>query len=161
MAGRRPTYPDRVTTSTAHSHPLAGAAYVQLTTFRRSGEPVRTPVWVAPAVDDGDHLVVITVDDTGKTKRLAHTPRVELRRCDVRGRVAPDAPTYTGEGRVVRGEDEVAAVRSAVVAKYGWPARFSLLVDPLARLLHISRAPRAGILLTVDTAPVSPGHAAG
>jgi len=71
VAGRRPTYPDRVTTSTAQSHPLAGAAYVQLTTFRRSGEPVRTPVWVAPAVDDGDHLVVITVDDTGKTKRLA------------------------------------------------------------------------------------------
>lgn len=150
-----------MTTIRQHPHPLAEAAYVQLTTFRRSGEPVPTPVWVAPAVDGSDHLVVVTVDDTGKTKRLAHTPRVELRRCDLRGRVEPDAPTYAGAGRVVRGDDDVAAVRSAVVAKYGWPARFSLLVDPVARLLRIRRRPRAGILLTVDAEPVSAGGVTG
>jgi len=48
-------------------------------------------------------------------------------------------------------------VRRAVVAKYGWPARFSLLVDPLARLFHIRRTPRVGVILTVDTEPVSAG----
>ncbi len=142
----------------SHPHPLADVAYVQLTTFRRNGDPVPSPVWVAPAVDGSDHLVVITVDDTGKTKRLAHTRRVELRRCDVRGRVEPDAPTYAGEGTVVRGAEEVAAVRSAVVAKYGWPARFSLLVDPVARLLHIPRKPRAGVVLDVVPVPISPGR---
>lgn len=148
-------------TAPDHPHPLADAAYVQLTTFRRTGEPVPTPVWVAPAVDGTDDLVVITLDDTGKTKRLAHTPRVELRRCDVRGRVAPDAPTYAGEGRVVRGDEEVAAVRRSVVAKYGWPARVSLVVDPLARLFHVRRAPRAGIRLAVRLEPVSATDAAG
>ena len=148
-------------TAPDHPHPLADAAYVQLTTFRRTGEPVPTPVWVAPAVDGTDDLVVITLDDTGKTKRLAHTPRVELRRCDVRGRVARDAPAYAGEGRVVRGDEEVAAVRRSVVAKYGWPARVSLVVDPLARLLHVRRAPRAGIRLSVQLEPVSATDAAG
>ena len=137
------------------SHPLAEAAYVQLTTFRRTGVPVHSPVWVAPATDGSGRLAVITLDDTGKTKRLAHTPRVELRRCDVRGRVDADAPTYRGEGVVVRGEDEVGRVRAAIVAKYGWPARVSLIVDPLAKALHIRRAPRAGIWLTVDPRPQS------
>jgi PPOX class probable F420-dependent enzyme len=148
-------------TAPDHPHPLADAAYVQLTTFRRTGAPVPTPVWVAPAVDGTDDLVVITLDDTGKTRRLAHSQRVELRRCDVRGRVADDAPTYVGEGRVVRGDDEVAVVRRSVVAKYGWPARVSLVVDPVARLLHVRRAPRAGIRLAVETAPVSVGDATG
>ncbi len=148
-------------TATDHPHPLADAAYVQLTTFRRTGNPVATPVWVAPAVDGSGDLVVITLDDTGKTKRLTHTPRVELRPCDVRGRVAADAPTYVGEGRVVRGDDEVAAVRRSVVAKYGWPARVSLVVDPLARLLHVRRAPRAGIRLAVQPEPVSATDATG
>lgn len=142
-------------TAAPGNHPLAEAGYVQLTTFRRTGVPVPSPVWVAPALDGSGRLVVITLDDTGKTKRLAHTSRVELRRCDVRGRVDADAPTYRGEGVVVRGEDEVARVRAAVVAKYGWPARFSLLVDPLAKALHIRRTPRAGIWLTVDPEPRS------
>jgi PPOX class probable F420-dependent enzyme len=143
-------------TGSDRCHPLADAAYVQLTTFRRTGVPVPSPVWVAPDPDGGGRLAVITLDDSGKTKRLAHTRRVELRRCDVRGRVQADAPTYRGEGVVVRGEDEVSRVRDAVVAKYGWPARFSLLVDPLAKVLHIRRKPRAGIWLSVDPEPSSP-----
>jgi len=47
--------------------------YVSLTTFRRTGTPVSTPVWVAR---DGGELVVISVDPAGKLKRLAHTSRV-------------------------------------------------------------------------------------
>lgn len=139
------------------THPLADFAYVELTTFRRTGVPVGTAVWIAPAVDGTDHLVVISVDGNGKTKRLAHTSRVELRRCDVRGRVEPGAPTYAGKAVLVRGEDEVRAVRRAVVAKYGWPARFSDLVDPLARVLRLQRAPRVGIVLDVGREPVSAG----
>ena len=54
-------------------HPLASAQYVALTTFRRTGAPVTTPVWFAPSLDEPGLFAVITVDDTGKTKRLAHT----------------------------------------------------------------------------------------
>jgi PPOX class probable F420-dependent enzyme len=145
--------------TTTDAHPLADAAYAQLMTFRRTGTPVPTPVWIAPLLDGSGRLAVITLDDTGKTKRLAHTARVELRRCDLRGRVDPDAPTFAGEGVVVRGPEEVAAVRAAIVAKYGWPARVSLVVDPLAKALRIPRAPRAGVLLTVDPEPLPSGPA--
>ncbi|MBM6399235.1 PPOX class F420-dependent oxidoreductase [Phycicoccus sonneratiae] len=139
----------------ATEHPLATAKYASLTTFRRTGVPVSSPVWVAPAVDGSDHLVVITVDATGKVKRLNHTRRVELRPCDMRGRVADDAPTYRGEGVVVRSPAEVAGVRAAVVAKYGLPARLSDLVDKVTSTVGIRRQPRAGIVLTVDREPVA------
>ncbi len=140
---------------TASEHPLASARYVSLTTFRRTGAPVSTPVWFAPAADGSDHFVVITLDATGKTKRLAHTSRVELRPCDVRGRVADGAPTYRGDAVVVREPAEVAGVRAGVVAKYGLPARFSDLVDKVTGVVGIRRNPRAGIVVTVEDHPVT------
>ena len=43
--------------------PLPRGEYVSLTTFRRTGAPVVTPVWAAP---DGDTLVIWTRADSGK-----------------------------------------------------------------------------------------------
>lgn len=131
-------------------HPLATAKYASLTTFRRTGVAVSTPVWIAPAVDRSGRLAVITVDDTGKTKRLAHTERVELRACDMRGRVSEDAPTYAGTAHVVRDADGIAAVRAAVVAKYGIPARFSDLVEKVTSMVGFRRNPRAGIVIDAE-----------
>ncbi len=139
----------------ASQHPLASAKYASLTTFRRTGAPVATPVWIAPAVDGSDRFVVITIDGTGKTKRLGHTGRVELRPCDVRGRVAEGAPTYRGEAVVVRDPDAVASVRAGVVAKYGLPARLSDLVEKVTGLVGVRRSARAGVVIDVEDAPVS------
>lgn len=135
------------------SHPLADARYVALTTFRRTGVPVTTPVWIAPAVDGTDRLVVISVDGTGKTKRLAHTGRVEVRECDLRGRVAAGAPTYRGEAVVVRAPDDVQAVRAAVVAKYGWRARASDVADAVVSRVGIRRRARAGVVIDLERSP--------
>lgn len=44
-----------------------------LTTYRRSGEGVATPVSITLA---GDRLYFVTAADSGKAKRLAHTSRV-------------------------------------------------------------------------------------
>jgi uncharacterized protein len=63
---------------------LPAGTYVSLTTFRRTGTPVATPVWAAP---DGETLVVWTRADSGKVKRLRHTARVTVAPCDFRGRV--------------------------------------------------------------------------
>lgn len=126
------------------SDPLGEQQYVELTTFRRNGIPVATPVWIAP---DGDDLLIVTVDDTGKTKRLAHTARVELRPCDVRGRVAPDAPRYAARARVERGAAAVARVKKAVGAKYGWWYRAITLVEPVLDRLP-GRKVRAAIVVT-------------
>lgn len=129
---------------TSTTAPLGEQQYVELTTFRRNGTPVATPVWIAP---DGDDLLIITVDDTGKTKRLAHTARVELRPCDMRGGVAPDAPRYAARARVDRGAAAVARVKKAVGAKYGWWYRALTLVEPVLDRLP-GRKVRAAIVIT-------------
>ena len=119
---------------------IARHQYVSLTTFRRSGAPVATPVWVAR---DGEEVVVITVDGVGKTKRLAHTARVELRPCDVRGRVAAGAPCWLGTARIVRDRDGLDAVRRAMSAKYPAARVGNAMEDLLGRWMR--RRPRAGI----------------
>src|SRR5919112_1001238 len=48
---------------------------VRLTTFRRDGTPVSTPVNVAV---EGDRAVFRTYEQAGKFKRLRNDPRVEV-----------------------------------------------------------------------------------
>lgn len=55
--------------------PLRGHTYVSLTTFRRSGEAVSTPVWFAIV---GDRIYVGTDPASGKMKRIRDNPRVLL-----------------------------------------------------------------------------------
>ena len=123
---------------------IARHQYVSLTTFRRSGDPVATPVWVAR---DEDEVVVISVDGVGKTKRLAHTSRVELRPCDVRGRVAAGAPCWLGTARVVRDREGLDAVRRAMSAKYPMARLGNAIEDLLGRWMR--RKPRAGIRISL------------
>jgi PPOX class probable F420-dependent enzyme len=61
---------------------LGRGKYLSLTTFRKDGTAVATPVWL---VRDGDTLRVITQADSGKAKRLRNDSRVLLAPCDARG----------------------------------------------------------------------------
>jgi PPOX class probable F420-dependent enzyme len=118
--------------------------YVSLTTFRRSGEPVSSPVWIAR---DGDELVVVTVDPAGKLKRLAHTSRVELRPCDLRGHVPVGVRTSAGTARVDRTPEGVAAVKRAIGRKYV----MARLGDAVAAVTSrfVRRQPRAAVRITL------------
>ena len=60
------------------------------------------------------------------------------------------SPTYRGTARVVRDAEGIASVRRAVVAKYGFPARFSDLTDSLGSKVGLRREARAGILVEVE-----------
>jgi len=95
---------------------LDAAKYVALTTFRRNGDAVVSPVWT---VRHGDGWACTTGSDSGKVKRLRHTARVELAPCDMRGAVAADAPRFSGTARVVVDPSEYATIRKAVAKKYG------------------------------------------
>ena len=63
---------------------LGSGKYLSLTTFRKDGTPVATPVWVAR---DGDELVIITDATSGKAKRIRNSGTVKIAPCDVRGKV--------------------------------------------------------------------------
>jgi uncharacterized protein len=93
---------------------LSDARYLSLTTFKRDGTPVACPVWVVS--DDGRRLLVATGAQTGKAKRLRHSPRVL---------VAPATATgnLRGEQIEARGRLLAAAegdlVTSLIRRKYG------------------------------------------
>lgn len=123
---------------------IARQQYVSVTTFRRTGTPVATPMWVARS---GAEVVLISVDGQGKTKRLDHTSRVELRPCDIRGRVAEGAPVWHGTARLVRDRAGVDEVRRAMSAKYPMARLGNLLEDVLGRWM--GRKQRVGIRVTI------------
>lgn len=79
---------------------LRRGRYVSLTTFRKNGTGVATPVWYAV---EGAELYAWTRTDSWKVKRLRNDPRVEVAVCDVRGNVAEGATRFPGEGRIGRG----------------------------------------------------------
>jgi len=99
---------------------IVDSEYVLLTTFRKTGQPVATPVWIAP---DGDTALVTTDADSGKVKRLRHTPRITLAPCDARGRTAPDAPVVEATAEIARDEATLARLDRALAAKYGMKYR--------------------------------------
>jgi PPOX class probable F420-dependent enzyme len=118
----RPARPGSTTTARAS---IVDSRYVSLTTFRRDGAPVATPVWLA--VQDG-HGFVVTLTGSGKFKRLRRNPRVSVAPCDRRGHVT--GPAWAGTVRVLDGPDAHVA-RAALVAQFGWQAR---LLDVVRRL---------------------------
>lgn len=87
--------------------------YISLTTFRRDGTAVATPVWFGV---DGDHLLVWTDATSGKVKRVRATPRVTVAICDGRGRVKGDE--REGTARLLPAEAE-ARVEQLLSRKYG------------------------------------------
>jgi PPOX class probable F420-dependent enzyme len=101
---------------------IAATRYVSLVTFRKSGEPVATPVWVA---GEADALLVITVGGTGKVKRARNNPRVELSPCSMSGRVANGAPVVAGVTEIVTDATRIAEYTRVLRAKYGWQFRLT------------------------------------
>lgn len=109
---------------------LGAEPFVLLTTFRRSGERVGTPVWIAL---DGDHLVVITPAGTGKVKRINANSTVELTPCDRRGRPKPSATPIAGRAEVREAPAEAEAARESIKAKYGLQFRIFMAIEKVAR----------------------------
>lgn len=73
---------------------LARERYISLTTFKKDGTPVSTPVWVAG--DDG-RLLVWTAADSWKVKRIKHDNRVRVAPCTASGKVRGDATDARAE----------------------------------------------------------------
>ena len=73
----------------------------RLTTYRRDGTPVSTPVNVA--VDRG-RVFFRTYEQAGKFKRLRNNPEVDVAPSDARGR--PTGPSTRAVARLLNGDDD-------------------------------------------------------
>ncbi len=96
---------------------VEGHKYLSLTTFRKSGKPVATPVWF---VEKEGKICVWTQSNSGKMKRLRHNSKVTLAVCTMGGKVV--GPTVEGLARIVS-HQEKEEVRLLLLAKYGWLQR--------------------------------------
>ncbi|MFF2223746.1 PPOX class F420-dependent oxidoreductase [Streptomyces globisporus] len=120
---------------------FARSEYVSLTTYRKNGTSVATPVWAAA---EGDVLYVWTRSDSWKVKRLRNNGKVVVTVCDVRGRIAEGAPSAEGAARLLD-EDGTRAVRKLLARKYTW--KF-WLVDWPATIARLGKRPHTGIAIT-------------
>ena len=103
---------------TASSRPdevaaLARARYVSVTTFRRDGRAVATPV---EFVEVEGNLYFRTLPDSGKVRRIRREPRVLLAECTIRGKVT--GHKHAGVATLLP-PDETEALLPAFRAKYG------------------------------------------
>lgn len=108
---------------------LSNERFVSLTTFRKTGESVSTPVWIAR---EGDSLVVTTPDESGKVKRLRNSGRVELRPCSRTGAVTDDAPAVPGVAEILASDDDVTRISGIFARKYGFEYRVFMLIERIA-----------------------------
>lgn len=124
---------------------LARSRQVSVTTYRKDGTAVATAVWHVVA---GGELFASTRPDAWKVKRLRRDSRVVVAVCDRRGRMALDAASASGTGRLLD-EAGTADVHALLARKYA----LVRLADRFNRLLR--RPPRPAIGIAITFAPAS------
>ncbi len=121
--------------------PLAHERTALLTTYRRDGTPVGTPVHIAV---EGDRAFIRTYDPSWKLKRIRRNPEVEVAPSTVRGR--PTAPAIHARARELTGAEHAAAARS-LARKY--PILHGILIPAYHRL-------RRYRTVQIELTPVAP-----
>ena len=121
--------------------PFVRQKTVLLTTYRRNGAPVGTPVNIAV---EGARAFVRTWDTAWKLKRIRNNPEVEIAPSTFRGK--PMGPAIRARARVLS-DDESAHAGQALARKH--PILHGILVPLIHRLrgnktMHIEVTPVAG-----------------
>jgi PPOX class probable F420-dependent enzyme len=96
---------------------LDDQAYVSLSTKKRDGSWVNTPVWFAK---DGGTLYCFSASNAGKVKRLRNFSEVKLNPCTVNGKLLGDWQEALGE---ILPKEAESNAHKALVKKYGWQMR--------------------------------------
>ncbi len=127
---------------------LGDEKYVLLTTYKRDGTAVPTPVWSVPV---GEGFGFWTSSGSGKAKRLAHTERVTAQACDARGRPTEGTEPVEATARVVTG-DELEDIRTKVKAKYGFMTKVTEVLGTIGGIVKRNRIPYGdiGVVVTVS-----------
>ncbi len=93
---------------------FSGKVYLTLESYRKNGNPVRTPVWF---VEDQGVLYLGTPADAGKVKRIRNNPRVRVVPSTARG--LPNGDWIEARAHIVSGSQAEHA-NALLNQKYGW-----------------------------------------
>jgi PPOX class probable F420-dependent enzyme len=112
---------------------IRGQKYISLTTFRKNGTPVATPVWFG---EDAGKLYVMTRSAMGKTKRIRNDPQVRIAPCTIRGKVT--GQEFAASARILPLEEQSHA-RQTINRKY-WLARLTSIFSRADAFLELTFA---------------------
>src|SRR3954468_9998858 len=106
---------------------LGAGKYLLLTTYRKDGRAVPTPVWV---VAEGGTLFAWSASDSGKVKRIRRDGKVDVGPCDVKGKPTGESVAAHAE---LLDEGGTERVRGLIAKKYGIAGRLTLWGSRLRR----------------------------
>jgi PPOX class probable F420-dependent enzyme len=94
--------------------------YINLETFRKNGQGVRTPVWFAGEPEQGppQKLYAYSTADSGKAKRIRNNPNVRVAPSDVRGKLLGESIEARAE--IVTGEEAEHGMRLLNKKYFPW-----------------------------------------
>ena len=121
----------------SHRTAVLTAQYVALTTYRRDGTPVTTPVWAAA---ERESLYLFTNANAGKVKRLRNSSRAAIAPCTATGKVT--GAQLPAEAFNLN-SDQMPKVWKLLTKKYGMAVRLFIAYDRARALLRLQ--PSAGI----------------
>jgi PPOX class probable F420-dependent enzyme len=119
---------------------IGRSKYVSLTSYRKDGTPVATPVWY---VVNGAEMVIISDADAWKVKRIRKNSHVVVTVCGIRGGIEPGAPSAEGTARLLD-EAQTQSGRKLLARKYF----MSRIGNWFARILRLKQRPLVGIAVT-------------
>lgn len=110
---------------------LVREKYIALTTFRKTGVAVATPMWFA---DSFGTIYVESGANAGKLKRIRHTARVALAPCTFSGKVTGSA--IEGKARILTESQEIRAAKGAMSKKYGLTRSLYYFLLDMVRIIQ-------------------------
>ncbi len=113
--------------------------YISMTTFRKTGEAVVTPMWFA---ERSGTIYAETGVDAGKLKRIRHTARVTLAPCTISGKVS--GSEVEGKARILTETQEIITAKAAMSKKYG--LMHSLYYFLLNTISAVQRKPQINLV---------------
>lgn len=112
---------------------LASEQFVSITTFKRDGTPVATPVWVA---GENGSLLVISEADSWKVKRIRRNGHIRIAPCGARGALRGEP--IDADATI---NDDTSTVEELLAQKYGWMYRAYMRFTALSRKLRRQATP--------------------
>ena len=102
---------------------FAGQKYLNLETFKKNGDGVKTPVWFAAdpsasLASSGAKIYAYTIGVSGKVKRVRNNPRVKIAPCNMSGEVLGEWVEARAE--IISGEEAVRGMQLLNKKYFPW-----------------------------------------
>lgn len=123
--------------------PLFPGKYLSVTSYKRDGTPVATPLWF---VIDGERLLAMTDPSSGKAKRIRRNPVVTVAPCSAGGRLR--GTSVPGLARFLD-DEEIPRVERMIAHKYRMDRVLILPVYRLVQWLRGNRGSGAEAVLAI------------